>query len=251
MAGLRTLLNFPTGSGSTLNYATLRVWNASINTESNGGACCLWTVPTGVTWVAIEMWGGGGSGAGACCCRTGPAGGSGSYARRIITGLTAGQTFTLCAGGTTAKSQMYCCGCPGNPSFAFYSALGANTVCASGGKPGMSFCQFMVGCSCQGCEQQQCGSFCGAFGLCGLTGAGLGNPTCSGNTIQFMPSAPYTSGDARGTKDACSGVGNGEEVGGCARFPGGGGATAVSHGNNSCGMFGAGGLVEIFYSAPA
>ena len=77
----------------------MRVYNTSITSANNGGQCCRGLHP-GVTWVFPQIWGGGGPGAGVCCCQQGWAGGSGSYARRIIT-ASAGDQFTLCAAGST------------------------------------------------------------------------------------------------------------------------------------------------------
>ena len=250
MAGLRTLLDFPTESaGGSVTYSTLTVYNTSITSQENGGRCCQWTVPAGVTWFAVEMWGGGGGGAGACCCRAGWPGGSGSYARRIVTGVAEGQTYRICAAGSTYCAQSYCKGCIGYPSYVYDEQQGINIACASGGAQGCSRC-FFFACNCQGCEMQQCGSWCGGFGICGVTGQALGSPMCAGDVVQFMPSAPFTMGNMRATKDACSGYCGGCCVGGYAMFPGGGGATSNQHnGNFYCGAAGAGGLVNIFYGA--
>ena len=98
MAGLRSLLQIGGASSSALDVTELHIYNANKTTQNNGGASCAWTVPTGVTWLGVEMWGGGGGGAGGCCCRSGQAGGSGSYARKFITGLVAGEVYTICAG---------------------------------------------------------------------------------------------------------------------------------------------------------
>lgn len=247
---LRALLDFPSGSAGSVAYNTLAVFNVNKDTANNGGQCCLWTVPTGVSWAAIELWGGGGGGSGACCCMQGWPGGSGSYARKIITGLTPGSTYRICAAGSTVCSESCCLGCPGNPSYVFDEGAGINIICASGGDRGCARCYFTLGCSCQGCPQMQCGSFCGTFGICGSTGAAASNAFCAGSTYQFMPSAPFTLGGMRLSKDACSGFCGGCCVGGYATWPGGGGATSNSHTTQGgyCGAAGAGGLVNIFYN---
>jgi len=248
MAGLRTLLQYTTTSATPLNYDTLRIWNSTnTNDASNGGRCCLWTVPAGVNWFAVEMWGGGGGGSGACCCFSGVPGGSGSYARRIISGFAPGAEYTLCAAGSTGCSQFFCLGCAGFPSFVAVNG-GAVQVCASGGTCGRGFCQFMNGCTQQGCAQQQCGAFIGTMGICGTTGSAKGSPMCAGTSYQFMPSAPFTFGSNRGTRDACSGFCGGCCQGGFAHFPGGGGATATAHTSTQfCGAAGAAGMIQIFY----
>lgn len=252
MAGLRTLLDFPTAGGGSVNFDTLRIWNTSTTTASNGGACCLWTVPAGVTWFAVELWGGGGGGAASCCCSAGWPGGSGSYARKIISGLNGlgGQQYTLCAAGSTGCSATFCLGCAGNPSFVAVNG-GAVQVCASGGTCGRGRCFFQIGCSYSGCAQQQCGSFTGTMGICGVTGSAKGNSYCSTQYWQYMPSAPFTMGGNRASMDGCSGSSNGCmgcAYGGYAYFPGGGGASAATHSDQmSCGAAGAGGMIEIYY----
>jgi len=251
MAGLRSLLQYTNtivGGSSTINYDEMVVYNTNIDTMSNGGRCCLWTVPSGVTWVYAEMWGGGGAGAGACCCFGGWPGGSGSYSRKIITGLSAGATLTMCAAGSTSCVGV-CCGETGFPSYITNS--GSTTlICASGGSYGGARCFFNIGCSYSGCQQYQCGSFCGTFGICGVTGSAKGSAYCSGNSYQYMPSAPFM-GHNRPTKDGCSGYCGGCCVGGYAHFPGGGGASTHSHTNPGgyCGQSGAGGLIQIFWGA--
>ena len=253
MAGLRTLLDYAgSGAAGGLNFNTLRVWHTSVNAPENGGCCCLWTVPAGVKWFAVEVWGGGGGGAGACACGAGWPGGSGSYSRKIVNDLNGagGQQYTICAGG----SNCCCCGTGGvvgYPSFIAPSG-GAVIACASGGGSGGWRCYFHINCSYSGCQQEECGSWTGTMGICGTSGGAKGSSFCTGVYHQLMPSAPMTYGGARGTRDGCSGRCCGLINGGCATFPGGGGATAVSHGDNrSCGQHGAGGLVVVYYGEPA
>jgi hypothetical protein len=105
MAGLRTLLGIGEGGGSAV-ITEVHIFNTNKTSQNNGGQCCLFTIPAGVTWLGVELWGGGGGGAGHCCCKSGWPGGSGSYARKIMTGLTAGAQYTMCAAGTTGLSRM-------------------------------------------------------------------------------------------------------------------------------------------------
>ena len=246
MAGLRTLLGIGEGGGSA-TITELHIFNTNKTTQNNGGQCCLFTIPAGVTWLGVELWGGGGGGAGHCCCKSGWPGGSGSYARKIMTGLTAGEQFTMCAAGTTGCSQQDCQGCVGFPSYVNVNG-GAVQVCASGGGKGYGRCYFQNNCTCQFCAQYQCGSWTGTFGMCGVNGTAKGSPMCGANAQGYMPSAPYTPGGARGTMSYCthnSGVG----VGGNAQWPGGGGASAVASSTSMvCGAPGAGGLISIYYS---
>lgn len=247
MAGLRTLLELDAGGGQTLDFTTFHVYNTNKTNANNGGQCCLFTVPAGVNWFAVEVWGGGGGGAGACCCHQGWAGGSGSYARKFITGLsgTGGETYTICAASSTNCSQSRCVGCQGFPSFVSVNG-GAIEACASGGAQGYTRCYFGSNCSYSGCAQFQCGSWVGGFGICGVTGSAKGSSYCYQMSWQYMPSAPFTGGGNRGTMSHCV-QGPGCSVGGYAHWPGGGGPSASAHGGNYCGGPGAGGLVSVYY----
>ena len=250
MAGLRTLLQIGSGAGGDIDYNELYIYNTNKTAVSNGGSVCEWTVPTGVSWFAVELWGGGGGGASACCCKQGASpGGSASYARKFVTGLsgTGGEVYTLCAAGSTGCSQNATTGCIGFPSFVSVSG-GAVQVCASGGGSGQSKCFFGYGCSYSGCPQSQCGSWTGTFGICGTTGSGKGSSFCHNSSWNWMPSAPYTAGGNRGTRNHCTRC-QGCGMGGYAHWPGGGGASVSEHSgaNAFYGAAGSGGLITIYY----
>ena len=251
MSGLRALLQYTGDTGSTINYNTIYVYNTSIDTPQNGGSCCEYTVPAGSKWFAVELWGGGGGGAGVCCCFGGWPGGSGSYTRKIINGLSGSgaETFTICAAGTTHCSTV-CLGCPSYPTYVRNSG-GTVVACASGGSQSSSTCYHMINCSNQGCGMCPAGSTCGTLSICGVTGSSKGSAYCSGDSFQIMPDAPFTTSMARPTKDGCSGFCGGCCNGGYAHFPGGGGASSYSHTTGPfCGAAGAGGLVIIYAGTP-
>ena len=103
------------------------------------GQCCLFTVPSGITEVQFQIWGAGGGGS-VCqhgtCCSFSPGGGSGEYTY-IRMAATAGQTYTLCAGGGTGICCGQCyCSTPGCASF----VCGSNSTCivACGGSSSLS-----------------------------------------------------------------------------------------------------------------
>ena len=250
MAGLRDLLQIGAAEGGVeLNFDTLYVYNTSKASASNGGQCCLWTVPAGVSWFAVELWGGGGAGPGSCCCQQGWGGGSGSYARKFITGLSGdgGEQFRLCAAGSTGCCCA-CCSQPGYPSYVFDVSASSVPVCASGGASGRTRCFAGDNCgSCWNCTGCNCGSWTGGMGICGVNGSFRGNPNCHGNAWSYAPSAPFTGGGLRGSRTWCS-ADNGITQNGEAHWPGGGGGAAVTHGGSGCyGGPGAGGLINIFY----
>lgn len=188
------------------------------------GACCLWTVPDGVTSVTFEIWGGGGGAGGGltmcdCCART-QGGGGGGYAMTTIS-TTPGDTYTICAGnGGMADSAStggefygapcgYCQnGCAGNASF----VVGTNLL---------SF--FAFG-GCGGCSnfELNCYGHCGCQGACG------GNATGGEINMRGDSGAKWSSGSVAWSSSS---------MGGQAGGPGGGrgGVNAGGYGSFQCG----------------
>ena len=89
------------GAGLSLN---VKYVYGQVNVCSPG-CCCLWTVPTGVRRMTIEMWGAGGSGQGACSCNRCQTyrGAQGGYYNSKTIDVQAGWQYTVCAAG------VYCC----------------------------------------------------------------------------------------------------------------------------------------------
>ena len=72
------------------------------------GCCCLWTVPTRVKRLHIEMWGAGGGGHGSCSCNRCQhfkGAGGGYYNSKTIT-VSPGWTYTVCASGDEVKLKI-------------------------------------------------------------------------------------------------------------------------------------------------
>lgn len=98
------------GSGSNVqgkrlsdsNY--LKVCDSSWK-YGHGPATCTWTVPAGATTAKFQAWGAGKGTNPACCCGGAPFGVTGSYSEIVIK-VTAGDTYTVCAGCSCSK---YCC----------------------------------------------------------------------------------------------------------------------------------------------
>lgn len=97
----------------------------------NGLECSgTWTVPSGVSNIVVQTWGGGAGGAMNCTWRAGAPGGGGGYSQRTIA-VTPGQQFCFCAGGGGRGGCSYPGakrGCPGCNS-RFCGPVGAGTVC--------------------------------------------------------------------------------------------------------------------------
>lgn len=244
MSALKTMLQYGGASG-TANVDSMVVYATNVDVQENGGCCCLWTAPAGVTWVSVEMWGGGGGGAGNCCCHFGTSGGAGSYSRKIVD-VTAGQAYRFCAAGSTYCSNDRHTGCVGYPTYLYGETEAINMACASGGKVGCNFCWGAIGTTYMGCASYQCGSYCGGMGMCGATGAHKGTAFCSGTAWTWAPTPAFTGDFYRPGRDACSGYCCGCGTMGYAHFPGSGGATSSSHNSfHGCGAAGAGGLIIV------
>jgi hypothetical protein len=100
------------------------------------GCCCLWTIPTGVKKITIDAWGAGGNGAGSCSngrCQHFMGGGGGYYNSKTID-VTAGWTYTVCAGGVYPCCSQECNGCPGCASYV--TGCNLSGFCAIGGMNG-------------------------------------------------------------------------------------------------------------------
>lgn len=247
MANLRDLLYTGAGSLSVVSLTEFVVENRTAS-QNNGGACCLWTVPAGTSYIRFEIWGGGGSGGGTCCCMQGHPGGSGAYAIKTLTAdqITPGTQYTICAAGTSCFSNTNN-GCVGYDSYVTGPSL--SNFCAKGGGNGCTNCNAWQG-NCHQCRQNWCR--CGAFGgdICswGACGASRITMYCFNQGQQWAPVASGTvSGpvfDAGGC--TCTGIFN---IGMCAPVhPGGGGFSALSYGGACrCSWYGAAGAVSVTF----
>ncbi len=249
MSALKTMLQYG-GSSGPVNVDTMAVYATNVDDQNNSGCCCLWTVPAGVTWFSVEMWGGGGGGAGSCCCQFGTPGGAGSYSRKIINTTAPGQTYRFCAAGSTYCSQDCGNGCDAYPTYVYGTTEAVNIACASGGHRGCNFCWGAIGTTYMGCSSHLCGSWCGGFGFCGAMGAQKGTAFCSGTAYSWAPTAPFVGNFFRPSRDACAGYCCGCGQLGYSHFPGGGGGTPSSHNTyKGCGAAGAGGLILVEWHA--
>lgn len=250
MANLREFL-YGYQEGTAILPREFSVFNVDTTTAANGGQCCLWTVPAGVTYAVFEMWSGGGGGAYGCCCMQGGGAGSGGYAIKACT-VAAGQQIRICAAGSTDCDTGNCsgiCGC-----CTFVCSLGGggqstwlSNLCGARGVTSTVSCQFFGGCyGC--CTMCFC---CGGIGnnvdfnVPGTTGSSQPTQYCVGDGIQFSANAPHTAPGPRPGPGGCRGWGGSSAFG---LFPGGGGHTAQVYGGNCCwGGPGAGGLVYVVF----
>lgn len=249
MPGLRDLIqNTPVSP----NYKELEfaVWNTNDLTALNGGRCCCWVVPAGVTWARFELWGGGGSGAGACCCMGplfGP--GNGQFSKKHIT-VTAGTSFLICAAGSGC-CHTQCCGTCGFKSFVQCNTGGAIVACAGGGYFG-----------CVACFQSYQGCVGHCYPSCLLNADNSGDISygsfnavrkesqyCFQRMWSRDAGAPQLANNTRHSPDYCCTQLTRQ---GCdiihPKWPSGAGANARACGGGCCwGVFGTGGLVLVTF----
>jgi hypothetical protein len=126
------------------------------------GCCCAFVVPSGVTQIQVELWGGGGGGGapiGNECCGVNVGAGGAAYMKYTLA-VTPGETLTVCAGAAgragagpdangSGPGSYCCCGAPGSCS---YIARGGTIIGdAGGGQAGCSQCYMTCGCVVGGC----------------------------------------------------------------------------------------------------
>ena len=249
MASLRDFL-YGYGDGTVVQPQEFTVWNTSTTSEANGGSCCLWTVPAGVTYAVFEMWSAGGTGAMGCCCTQAAGAGSGGYAVKGFT-VAAGQQFRICAAGSgcCTSSTNGQAGCPTWVCSLGGGGQGTFITCMQGGQYAYpeSRCYFFSSCyhCCSMCSCC-CGvSNCADFNIPGNSGTIHPTQYCYDNGPQFAANAAFAAPGPRIGWNGCCAIGGGEGFG---MFPGGGGLSTQAYGGGCCyGGPGAGGMVYVIY----
>jgi hypothetical protein len=117
------------GGGSATDYAN--IFNGSTTTladrstvswscGSGSGAQCTtsWTVPAGVNWVRVQMWGGGAAGGGSIAgSRTGGGGSGGGYTEIVCATAPGSVSIAVGLGGVGASGDPSAAASGGNSSF--------------------------------------------------------------------------------------------------------------------------------------
>ena len=251
---MSTLRQFLTAGGfeSIYKQYQIAVYNSNYTSLQNGGTCCCFIVPAGVTSALFEVWSAGGDGAGACCCQ-GPlyGAGPGQYARRNIS-VTPGCWYTVCAAGSGCRSCC-CCGVCGFPSWVRCVDGSTMVVCAQGGLTGCTYC-FRSYQGCTGVCYPTCILCCGVynsdlpFGI-----SAFNNPTkesnyCWNKMWSWNTGAPVYAQNLRLSPDyCCTQLTRSGEDAFCTKWPGGSGMNTRACGSCCYGGFGTGGLVLITF----
>jgi len=144
------------------------------NNDYNNNCWCYFCVCNGMDIVTFELWGAGGGGAGACCCAWGPPGGSGAYTRLTVDNTSNGYSrcYCMCVAATSCCSPVRSCGYRGCKTY-----LGGGNICnlcAEGGRPGCSFCNFYGCFPNEGCGvlEHPCNTECACYFGCGTNEPG-------------------------------------------------------------------------------
>lgn len=278
------------GSGGGAN-SQLAIFDGSTTSLADGSSvswaacgtnakCATWTVPSGVYWVQVDLWGGGGPGLGAGGNSGGAGGAGGGYGHRVCavnaggtvtvqvgmggaggsgygsSGATAGgdSSFGTCIGasGGTLTNTYYAGNTPGvmkagteaAPPGPFLSNNGYYTALVSG----------LVGAQTAGfvSVREDQGGYPGG-GWLGATGAGAaGGMAIGGGAGGGAGASQNATGGAAGTTvlGGPGGIG-GSSSAACTQggIPGGGGGGAyVPASGNSAGCSGGRGEVRIYYA---
>lgn len=233
-------------SGTVVVPGELFVYYTGAASALDGGRCCLWTVPSGVTKAVFEIWSGGGSGGGGCCCMNGGGAGNGGYAVKTCA-VTAGQTIQICAAGSMCCGD-YNTGAQGCPSWVCATTGTTWLTCVQGGygNARCSTCNYGIGCysCCVSCWC--CGGITSNAELCipGTSSTGHSSQYCFDQYHQYSSNAYGVPGPRLGPNGCCAQGGGAM----CGLFPGGGGLSAQVYGGACCcGGFGAGGQVYVLY----
>jgi len=230
------------------------VYNTNVTSHSNGGQCCCWIVPAGVSYAVFEIWAGGGGAAGGCCCIQGPGAGNGGYAIKALN-VCPNDAIIICAATSTqCSTQMTngACGCHGCCSTVCNQGQGGGTTClikVCGGHYSYPYaCCFMDNncytcCSmcycCQGLADNVDQCWVGTMGHHRRT------QYCRDDAWMTAATAPMTGGNPFMSWNPCCGQGGSAGFG---HFPGGGGQGVATAGNTCCcGSPGAGGMVYVVY----
>ncbi|MHB9140963.1 MAG: beta strand repeat-containing protein [Paludibacter sp.] len=213
---------------------------SSVQTNFTTSGTSTFTVPSGITLLQVEAWGGGGKGGTRSNNGVGGGGGGGAYSRSFLS-VTPGNTYNISVGGSGTSTSTTAV--PGGDSYfkdaTTLLAKGGNTVAyntASGATGGAAA---------SGIGDYKTSGGNGANGSPGNYGGGGGSSagtTSNGNTATNATGATAPSGGGAGGNGRSGSQGNG--TAGTAPGGGGGGGYRTSSGTRTGGS-GANGQVIV------
>jgi hypothetical protein len=211
--------------GAVLGYTTV---NGSSTFSTNGGY--LWTAPTGVLQVRVQVWGAGAGAGGGNSNAGGEGGGAGEYAEEPSYSVVPGQVYNVNVGQNGTGGGSGFAGSNGGLS----SFNGSNGVVGNGGTAGSNFIGGAGGTGSSNTIHFDGGTGGSGVGFTGGDGGGSsGGPTSMGNDgFQATSSTGGSGGAAVGGGGAGGAGGNSAAAGVNGSGPGGagGGAGAGSTG---------------------
>ena len=267
-------ITFPNGTtAETLQqYNEIWVYSGSKWSVTNGGRCCYWTIPTGITSVKFEILSGGGpGGSSGGDYDIGVGGNGGNYTSKVLRKSAScfanGCGYRICAAGSSSCSC--CCRCGVNCRHgckSYVQGRGLSNFCAQGGMGGSTPFDIMSGCYNCYIGNTQCNkgqynagwincycneaTFGGDIEFRGTSGSMKKSVSCCQHTFTVAGQATGPLGSGHGGvsgKDWC--VGNLACCSAHALWPGGGGAGHGIGSSSACwGSFGNGGVAKVTYT---
>lgn len=255
-------------SSGFLLVALLLSFEGTAQTTQTYNASGVFSVPAGVTSITVEAWGAGGGGGNSNNTNGngGAGGGGGAYARKVLTGLIPGTSFTVTVGtgGTGASANSTADATDGGDSR--FEGSGITTVVAGGGKLGDASGENTNGTggnntggdggTATGGDVNYSGGNGGNGGSASGGGGGSSATTSSGGANGGAGdgnNSDNAGGNVGGnTTDGPGGAGEGSnnnQDGGNGTVPGGGGGGSNDDAN-SAGGSGADGRVVVTYTVP-
>ena len=172
-------------------------WTGDLLVRNNDGyyrcGCqCTWTVPSGATKARFQLWGaGGGANHPSRCCGITPFGATGAYLSVIIP-VTAGNSYTICAGCA------YCCygypqsGSPRNAGCPSYvQGPGLCYLCAAGGSGSLGIFMGARYGYCYNCAPPCLNGSDMNYFVCHEGGTWCRNSGCTGGFWDYVSDANY------------------------------------------------------------
>src|ERR1700757_3795061 len=202
-----------------------------------------WTIPTGVTSLTVECWGGGGGGGFGRSTNgaSGGGGGGGAYTKTNSIVVVPGNTinFTVGTGGTGGTTGGTAAVAGGTTTFST-----AAPVVANGGGAGTGVATNSNGAGGAGGAG---GPFSGGNGAAGQGASGGGGGGGSAGTGSNGNNATTQNGAAAVAGGGSGGSGANNTTGGAGGSPGGGGAGGERNGNSRGGGLGSDGQIVLTY----
>ena len=170
------------------------------------GCCCLWSAPSDVQNMWIQMWGAGGNGTGACSCNRCHhyEAAQGGYYNSKMLETNGGCQYTVCAAGVYPCLSRECYGCMGCTSYV--NGYNLSNFCAIGGQRGNANTSWTESCTSDNACCRAPGNNGGDFAMAGHQDgfSGHWNCHCTGDINNTCTTgAPFLVASTENQLDQC------------------------------------------------